>query len=209
MRKYDWVQLGLTGDASSSQTELLCDLYDRAAEFLLNDVIYTESNLSKSVDTVIFPAIYRIVVKYHFEDIDIRHLIFTLGEAYQKFLDSVKDISISHLDLEAEMIDGFCKGYAFNSKISNMKNTIYEDAFMEEKDKDYFNREILAFIAELKSRWVPNTKTESGYGYHGSNKGDEIEYTLYFDEFRCEWTTKDIAFEGYVFKEIKKYLNHD
>jgi hypothetical protein len=32
------------------------------------------------------------------------------------------------------------------------------------------------FLAELKANWKPETKTETGYGYHGSSKGDEIEW---------------------------------
>jgi hypothetical protein len=62
------------------------------------------------------------------------------------------------------------------------------------------------FLAELKANWKPKTETKTGYGYHGSSKGDEIEYTLYFDSYRCEWTTKDRAFQGLVFQEIDKFL---
>ncbi len=62
------------------------------------------------------------------------------------------------------------------------------------------------FLSELKENWKPKTETKTGYGYHGSSKGDEIEYTMYFDEYRCEWTTKDRAFQGLVFKEVDKFL---
>ncbi len=62
------------------------------------------------------------------------------------------------------------------------------------------------FISELKQNWKPKTETKIGYGYHGSSKGDEIEYTMYFDEYRCEWTTKDTAFQGLVFKSVDKFL---
>ena len=62
------------------------------------------------------------------------------------------------------------------------------------------------FLADLKANWKPKTETKTGYGYHGSSKGDKIEYTMYFDEYRCEWTTKDRAFQGLVFKEIDKFL---
>jgi len=65
---------------------------------------------------------------------------------------------------------------------------------------------MLNFIMELKSKWNPKTKTKTGYGYHGSSKGDEIEYTLYFDEYRCEWTDINTAFQGYVFKNINKFI---
>ena len=62
------------------------------------------------------------------------------------------------------------------------------------------------FIDELKQNWKPKTETKKSYGYHGSSKGDEIEYTMYFDEYRCEWTTKDRAFQGLVFKNVDRFL---
>lgn len=62
------------------------------------------------------------------------------------------------------------------------------------------------FLADLKANWKPKTETKTGYCYHGMSKGDEIKYTMYFDEYRCEWTTKDRAFQGLVFKEINKFL---
>ena len=57
-------------------------------------------------------------------------------------------------------------------------------------------------IKKLRSTWNPKTKIENGYGYHGSSKGSETEYTLYFDEYRCEWGSKDRAFQGLVFKYV-------
>lgn len=68
------------------------------------------------------------------------------------------------------------------------------------------NVSISSFLAELKVNWNPKMETKKGYGYHGSSKDDEIEYTLYFDSYRCEWTTKDRAFQGFVFQEINKLL---
>ena len=62
------------------------------------------------------------------------------------------------------------------------------------------------FLSDLKENWKPKIESKTGYGYHGSSKGDEIEYTMYFDEYRCEWTTKDRAFQGLVFKEVDKFL---
>jgi hypothetical protein len=61
-------------------------------------------------------------------------------------------------------------------------------------------------IEILKSEWKPITEIKNGYGYHGSSKDEEIEYTLYFDEYRCEWTTKDRAFQGFVFKYINEFI---
>jgi hypothetical protein len=65
-----------------------------------------------------------------------------------------------------------------------------------------------SFITELKSKWNPKTETIKGTCYHGSKKGDEIEYTLYFDEYRCEWTNKDRAFKGYIFKHINTLIEN-
>ena len=62
------------------------------------------------------------------------------------------------------------------------------------------------FISELKQNWKPKTKTKTGCGYHGSSKGDKREYTTYFDEYRCEWTSKDRAFQGLVFKNVDRFL---
>jgi len=64
------------------------------------------------------------------------------------------------------------------------------------------------YIKDLKTTWEPKTKTQTGYGYHGSSKGDKKEYILYFDEYRSEWTTKDIAFQGYVFKHIDIFIKN-
>jgi hypothetical protein len=74
-------------------------------------------------------------------------------------------------------------------------------------DKEVINpSEMTNFIKDLKSKWTPVTETKTGVGYHGSNKGNEITYTMYFDEYRCEWTDKDRAFQGHVFSEIDSYL---
>jgi hypothetical protein len=62
-------------------------------------------------------------------------------------------------------------------------------------------------LLELKKEWEPKTKTKIGYGYHGSSKGDKIEYVVYFDDYKNNWTTKSIAFEGFVFKRISEFLN--
>ena len=78
---------------------------------------------------------------------------------------------------------------------------------LEDKDKALHIGSVMPrFLSDLKANWKPRTETKTGYGYHGSSKGDEIEYTMYFDEYRCEWTTKDRAFQGLVFKEIDKFL---
>jgi len=73
-------------------------------------------------------------------------------------------------------------------------------------EKLTIDNSIADFISTLKSKWEPKTKQEVGYGYHGSSKGDKIEWTSYYDEFRAEWTDKNRAFQGFVFDHIKKFL---
>jgi hypothetical protein len=62
------------------------------------------------------------------------------------------------------------------------------------------------WIEELRSNWKPRIKKETGYGYHGSSKGEKEEYTYYFDEYRYNWTVESIAFQGYVFKHINELI---
>jgi hypothetical protein len=74
-------------------------------------------------------------------------------------------------------------------------------------DKEVINPSgMTRFIKDLADNWIPKTETKTGYGYHGSRKGDKIPYTMYFDEYRCEWTGKDRAFQGHVFSEIDSYI---
>ena len=75
-----------------------------------------------------------------------------------------------------------------------------------ETDKCTITSYMSRFISELKQNWKPKTETKTRYGSHGSNKGDEIKYTMYFDEYRCEWTTKYRAFQGLVFKNVDRFL---
>jgi len=57
-------------------------------------------------------------------------------------------------------------------------------------------------LSDLKNNWKPKIKKESGFGYHGSTKGDKIEFEMYFDEYHSEWTSfKDKAFKGFVLKK--------
>jgi hypothetical protein len=63
-------------------------------------------------------------------------------------------------------------------------------------------KQIHRFIFELKSKWNPKVKTfyDSRFGTY---------YTLFFDEYRYEWTPVEyIAFEGYVFKNIKDFMKN-
>jgi len=68
------------------------------------------------------------------------------------------------------------------------------------------NNTIADLISELKTKWVPKMEKRTGSDYHGNNKGDEKEYTVYFDEYRMEWTTKRRAFQGYVFNHVNEFI---
>lgn len=54
-----------------------------------------------------------------------------------------------------------------------------------------------------------NLKEEkrSGYGYHGSIKGDEIHYTVYYNEYKHEYTDKDSAIRGYIFSKLSPIID--
>lgn len=80
------------------------------------------------------------------------------------------------------------------------------DVVLREVKKNRLGNVMPRFLAKLKANWKPETITETSYGYHGSSKGDKIECILYFDSYRFEWTTKNRAFQGFVFKEIDKFL---
>lgn len=61
---------------------------------------------------------------------------------------------------------------------------------------------MLDFIQSLKQNWLPETKPATGHNNHG----EAITYTLYFDVFRCEWTSRKRAFQGYVFKHVNEMI---
>lgn len=63
-----------------------------------------------------------------------------------------------------------------------------------------------AFIEELKQIWVPQIKKEIGYDYYGYQRRKKVEFTLYFDVYLHEWTTKRRAFKGFVFQNIDKLI---
>jgi len=66
--------------------------------------------------------------------------------------------------------------------------------------------ELKNVIKKLKSSWKPKTKEAVATISHGSKEGDIIEYTLYFDVYRNEWTSERRAFQGFVFHYINSYL---
>lgn len=63
------------------------------------------------------------------------------------------------------------------------------------------------FSQEVKKQWVPKTKDVEGQFYHGSSQGLDVKVTLYWDELRCAWTTKEQAFQGHLLKVIQELLN--
>lgn len=63
------------------------------------------------------------------------------------------------------------------------------------------------FIEELRLKWTPETDIKKGTGYHGSSKDVEETYTVYYNEYECEWTaSKESAFKGYVLSQINELL---
>ena len=58
------------------------------------------------------------------------------------------------------------------------------------------------YIDNLRKQWKPETKDMWGYDAFGDDK----KYTLYFDEYRLDWTSKERAFQGYVFKNIRELI---
>lgn len=63
-------------------------------------------------------------------------------------------------------------------------------------------------INDLKSNWNPKTRLIDGKLIHGSKSGDEINFTQFFDEYTCEWTTKEVAFRGYIILAISNKINY-
>lgn len=53
-------------------------------------------------------------------------------------------------------------------------------------------------LNKLYNTWAPKTKEVKGKHYHGSKKGDEFKYDLYFDENSLKWLPKKEAFKSYV-----------
>lgn len=68
---------------------------------------------------------------------------------------------------------------------------------------------IKRFIHDARRRWKPRTKEVKATVYHGKNQGDVESHTLYWNEYECSWTTKEMAFNGYVFKKVQQILNKE
>lgn len=53
-------------------------------------------------------------------------------------------------------------------------------------------------LNKLYNTWEPKTKEVKSKIYHGSKKGDEFSYELFFDESKLKWLPKKEAFKSYV-----------
>lgn len=73
--------------------------------------------------------------------------------------------------------------------------------------EEFRESQIREWIEEKRKSWEPKTKTSGGIGYHGSNKGEEMEYTMYYDVKNWEWVTdEEKAFKGFLYTELDKIL---
>lgn len=84
-----------------------------------------------------------------------------------------------------------------------------EHAKLQRLKANVHTRMLSDYVAEMKSDWKPKSKIFTGHHRHGSKSGDEEKVELFYDEYRHEWTTRDIAFKGYVFKKISDLLNNN
>jgi len=70
------------------------------------------------------------------------------------------------------------------------------------------NKEIEEFISGMLPEIKLKEKKESGCGYHGSSKDEIRSYTLYWDEYTLNWTTRELAIKGYIFSRISGVINN-
>lgn len=57
-------------------------------------------------------------------------------------------------------------------------------------------------IEELREKWKPETKEVEGWK-HG---GESVHERVFYNPFTETWTTKHLAFRGFVLDEISKKL---
>lgn len=63
------------------------------------------------------------------------------------------------------------------------------------------------YIQQIVDSAVLKTKVVTMYTpNHGSSTGEPVEVTYYWDEYECEWTTKEFALKGYVFNQIEPLI---
>ena len=68
------------------------------------------------------------------------------------------------------------------------------------------NDSVKCYIEKLRSEWNPKIEKGERFKYHGTKSGEKVDYELYFDNYRCEWTTKERAFQGFVIENINKLI---
>lgn len=90
-----------------------------------------------------------------------------------------------------------------------MTESYYEELIENKRriDKLKYNIQVnkLKYLAaSLKGIWNPKTRLIEGTMVHGSKKGEEIKFTQFYDQYSCEWTTKEAAFRNYLLNEILK-----
>ena len=61
-------------------------------------------------------------------------------------------------------------------------------------------------ISQIVSEAELESKTVIGVGYHGSCKGDEIVYTVWYDPKNLIWTTKPEALKGHIFLKLSPII---
>lgn len=97
---------------------------------------------------------------------------------------------------------------AEESIIEPYNETLSESRLRLEKLK--LNIQIISlknYVQSLKEYWKPRTRIYQGKLVHGSKSGDEINFTQFYDEYTCEWTSEENAFRGYVLKTCLKKVN--
>jgi len=64
-----------------------------------------------------------------------------------------------------------------------------------------------AIIENERKIWRPKTKVIEGPVNHGSKAGDVEPHTLYWDPYNYEWTNKERAFRGNLFRKLVDVIN--
>jgi len=67
--------------------------------------------------------------------------------------------------------------------------------------------ELLDLIKEFTKDVVLKTKVQTFTApNHGSSCGEDVELTLYWNEYKIEWTSKESALEGIILKQLRPYI---
>ena len=68
-------------------------------------------------------------------------------------------------------------------------------------------QELLGLIKELTKDVVLESKTVNvREPNHGSSCGELVEMTLYWNEYKVEWTSKESALEGVILNKLRPYI---